>query len=357
MRIFHIFGARPQFIKVAMVARAWLGKSDQIFLHTGQHYDRNLSDIFIENLGLPEPDINLDIGSASHAEQTAQMMVGIEKALLQYEPDCVFVYGDTNSTLAGALVVAKMKPALVHVEAGLRSFNRKMPEEINRVLTDHVSDFLFCPTPQALTNLKQENIGKWAYVNGDVMADALVYYRDHALPEEMTLEKYQIDSKEFCLLTLHRPANVDSKEHLEAILSAFVKFDHRVIFPVHPRTKEMIEKFALILPGQIQVIPPVGYLEMLVLEKNARCVLTDSGGIQKEAYLMGTPCITLREETEWVETVQNGWNILVGRDRKKIYSAYQNFQPTTARSPVFGDFHAAEKIVTKTLEWMSVYGK
>lgn len=356
MRLIHIFGTRPQFIKVAMVARAWQGKSDQIFLHTGQHYDRNLSDIFIEKLDLPQPDINLAIGSASHAIQTSQMMVGIEKAILQYEPDCVFVYGDTNSTLAGALVTTKMKPILVHVEAGLRSFNRSMPEEINRLVTDHVSDFLFCPTPQALTNLKRENIGKWAYVNGDVMADALVYYRDHVLLEEV-LEKYQINPQGFCLLTLHRPTNVDSKENLTAIFSTFAKFDHKIIFPMHPRTREMIAQFNLVLPHQIQVIPPVGYLEMLALEKNARCVLTDSGGIQKEAYLMGTPCITLREETEWVETVQSGWNVLVGADGEKIYAAYQSFHPTSARRSIFGDYHAAEKIVTKTLAWMETYGK
>ncbi|NMB63193.1 MAG: UDP-N-acetylglucosamine 2-epimerase (non-hydrolyzing) [Chloroflexi bacterium] len=356
MRLIHIFGTRPQFIKVAMVARAWQGKSDQIFIHTGQHYDRNLSDIFIEKLDLPQPDINLAIGSASHAIQTSQMMVGIEKAILQYEPDCVFVYGDTNSTLAGALVTTKMKPILVHVEAGLRSFNRSMPEEINRLVTDHVSDFLFCPTPQALTNLKRENIGKWAYVNGDVMADALVYYRDHVLLEEV-LEKYQINPQGFCLLTLHRPTNVDSKENLTAIFSTFAKFDHKIIFPMHPRTREMIAQFNLVLPHQIQVIPPVGYLEMLALEKNARCVLTDSGGIQKEAYLMGTPCITLREETEWVETVQSGWNVLVGADGEKIYAAYQSFHPTSARRSIFGDYHAAEKIVTKTLAWMETYGK
>lgn len=357
MRIFHIFGARPQFIKVAMVAKAWQGKSDQIFLHTGQHYDKNLSDIFIEKLDLPEPDINLAIGSASHTEQTSQMMVGIEKAILQYKPDCVFVYGDTNSTLAGALVVAKMKPVLVHVEAGLRSFNRSMPEEINRVVTDHVSDFLFCPTPQAMANLKNENIRKWAYVNGDVMADALIYYRDHALPEKDILAKYRLIPKDFCLLTLHRPANVDSKDHLMAIFSTFAKFDHKIIFPIHPRAKEMIEQFNLVLPDQIQGIPPVGYLEMLTLEKNARCVLTDSGGIQKEAYLMGTPCITLREETEWVETVQAGWNMLVGSDGEKIYSAYQNFHPTSERGPIFGDYHAADQIVTKTLDWMKIYEK
>jgi len=356
MRLIHICGTRPQFIKVAMVARAWQGKSDQIFIHTGQHYDRNLSDIFIEKLDLPQPDINLAIGSASHAIQTSQMMVGIEKAILQYEPDCVFVYGDTNSTLAGALVTTKMKPILVHVEAGLRSFNRSMPEEINRLVTDHVSDFLFCPTPQALTNLKRENIGKWAYVNGDVMADALVYYRDHVLLEEV-LEKYQINPQGFCLLTLHRPTNVDSKENLTAIFSTFAKFDHKIIFPMHPRTREMIAQFNLVLPHQIQVIPPVGYLEMLALEKNARCVLTDSGGIQKEAYLMGTPCITLREETEWVETVQSGWNVLVGADGEKIYAAYQSFHPTSARRSIFGDYHAAEKIVTKTLAWMETYGK
>ena len=283
-------------------------------------------------------------------------MVGIEKAILQYEPDCVFVYGDTNSTLAGALVTTKMKPILVHVEAGLRSFNRSMPEEINRLVTDHVSDFLFCPTPQALTNLKRENIGKWAYVNGDVMADALVYYRDHVLLEEV-LEKYQINPQGFCLLTLHRPTNVDSKENLTAIFSTFAKFDHKIIFPMHPRTREMIAQFNLVLPHQIQVIPPVGYLEMLALEKNARCVLTDSGGIQKEAYLMGTPCITLREETEWVETVQSGWNVLVGADGEKIYAAYQSFHPTSARRSIFGDYHAAEKIVTKTLAWMETYVK
>lgn len=352
MRIIHIFGARPQFIKVAMLARAWQGNCEQFFLHTGQHYDVDLSDALIADLNMPTPDLNLGVGSASPAVQTAQMMMGIEEFMIHKNPDCVFVYGDTNSTLAAALVASKMKTTLAHVEAGLRSFNRSMPEEINRIVTDHLSDYLFCPTRTALINLENEGIRKEVALCGDVMADALAYYRQNTMDEEIVLNKYDLRKNDFILLTLHRPGNVDSKENLKEIMAAVEEIGKMIVFPIHPRTKKMLQTFQIKLPTNVKAIAPLEYTEMIILEQAAQCVMTDSGGIQKEAYLMGTPCITLREETEWVETVAAGWNVLVGASRERILSAFNDFHPTGEQPALFGDFHAAEKIVEQTLEWM-----
>ncbi len=353
MIVLHVFGARPQFVKVAMLAKSWQGNCEQYFLHTGQHYDVDLSEALIADLGMPAPDLNLGIGSALPALQTAQMMIGIESYIQEKKPDCVFVYGDTNSTLAGALVASKMEANLVHIEAGLRSFNRAMPEEINRVVTDHLSDYLFCPTKTAQTNLEKEGIKKKVFVSGDVMADALEYYRKRIIQEEIVLKKYDLKKKDFILLTLHRPVNVDSQENLTEIIIALKEIQQKIVFPIHPRTKKMLNSYQIHLPANVKAVSPLEYTEMLVLEQAANCIMTDSGGIQKEAYLMGTPCITLREETEWVETVKTGWNILVGADRDRIISTYRNFHPTGKRPQLFGNYHAAEKIVEKTLEWMN----
>ena len=353
MIVLHIFGARPQFVKTAMLAKAWQGKCEQLFLHTGQHYDFNLSDVFINDLGMPTPDINLGVGSALPSAQTAQMMIGIENYLQKKNPDCIFVYGDTNSTLAGALVASQMHLPLIHVEAGLRSFNRSMPEEINRVVTDRLSNLLFCPTRTAQANLEKEGITQDVFLSGDVMADALDFYRENLAHTEAVLKEYDLKEKGFILLTIHRQGNVDSCENLNTIISAIREIPQTIVLPLHPRTKKMLTVFQIEIPKNIKVIAPLEYTKMLILEQAARCILTDSGGIQKEAYLLGTPCITLRNETEWIETVQAGWNILVGADQEKIISAYKNFHPNGERPPLFGNYHASEMIVEKTLDWMN----
>ena len=352
MLITHVFGARPQFVKVAMLAKAWRGNGEQFFLHTGQHYSHNLSKVFIQEFEIPTPDVNLAVGSASQTVQTAEMMMGIETVIQNKKPDCIFVYGDTNSTLAGALVASKMRIPLIHIEAGLRSYNRDMPEEENRVVTDHLSNFLFCPTKTAQINLAKEGIMNHVCISGDVMADALERFRMNKDHNSTVFQHYELIAHDYCLLTLHRPSNVDSQEELQKIISALHQIPKKIIFPLHPRTKKMLTTFNLELPEQVKVIPPVGYTDILALETNADCILTDSGGIQKEAYLLGTRCLTLREETEWVETVEVGWNILVGSDPERIIAAYCTFHPSGERPAVFGDFHAAERIVSKTIEWM-----
>jgi len=352
MRILHIFGTRPQFVKVAMLRRAWGEKADQYFLNTGQHYSKNLSRIFMNGFELPQPDVELDVRSGSSIQQIATMLSGIESFILSTSPDCVFVYGDTNSTLAGALTASKMGKKLVHVEAGLRSFDRNMPEEINRVITDHLSDLLFCPTKTARENLLCEGITTGVMVSGDVMADALASYIEKVNTNELVERAFHLRAKEYCVLTLHRQKNVDSIKNLQSIFSALEKIGSQIIFPIHPRTAKMLELFHLNLPENTIAVEPVGYLEMLALMKEAECVLTDSGGLQKEAYLLGIRCITLRNETEWVETQKAGWNILTGANSAKILSAYTSFHPQGVRPPIFGDYHAAEKIVKKTMKWM-----
>ena len=356
MLVLHIFGARPQFVKSAMLAKAWRGKCKQLFLHTGQHYNNNLSDALLADLGMPIPDLNLRVGSAPPVVQTAKMMIGIETYIQKTTPDCIIIYGDTNSTLAGAMVTSKMNIPLVHIEAGLRSFNRTMPEEINRIITDHVSDLLFCPTKTAQINLQKEGISDGVFLSGDVMADALEFYRNKLPDKESLLDEYQLKEKGFLLLTMHRQGNVDSRENLCGIIAGLKEIPETILFPIHPRTKKMLNIFRVELPENVKVISPLEYTKMLTLEQTASAILTDSGGIQKEAYLMGTPCITLREETEWVETVQVGWNILVGANREKILLAYNNFHPAKKRPPLFGNYHAAELIAEKTVEWIKGNG-
>ncbi|HEY59514.1 MAG TPA: UDP-N-acetylglucosamine 2-epimerase (non-hydrolyzing) [Anaerolineae bacterium] len=350
MKIVQIIGARPQFIKAAMVSSAWKSKCDEIIIHTGQHYDYNLSKSFFNELEIPEPDVNLNVGSGSHAKQTANMLVGLEKHLQNISPDWVLVYGDTNSTLAGSLVAAKLSLPCAHVEAGLRSYNRKMPEEINRVVSDHLASLLFCPTSNAVENLKKEGITTGVHNTGDVMADSLFHFLELAQQKSRILKKLNLKLREYSLLTLHRAGNVDDREKLESITLALRQIRDKIIFPIHPRTQKMLQQFQLGLPRNVVAISPVGYLDMLMLEENADCVLTDSGGIQKEAYLLGVRCITLREETEWVETIDAGWNVVVGASPKAIVSAYNDFRPTNDRPQVFGDGRAAGRIARVVLE-------
>jgi UDP-N-acetylglucosamine 2-epimerase len=348
MKIVSVVGARPQFIKSAPVSRAISAAGHyEYLLHTGQHYDYGMSAIFFEELGIKEPSINLGVGSGSHAQQTGQMLVGIESVLLTEKPDFVLVYGDTNSTLAGALAAAKLQIKLAHVEAGLRSYNRRMPEEHNRVLTDHCADILFCPTQTAVENLRGEGISTGVYLVGDTMYDAAVQYSDLAKTHSTIMQRLGVRTGGYLLLTIHRANNTDDLATLESILSAFHRVHETVIFPIHPRTKSAIETGQVPVPPNVLVIDPVGYLDMLMLEQNARMILTDSGGIQKEAYFFKVPCITLRSETEWVETTINGWNQLVGSDPIEIMRAINSYRiPTTPLAPVFGDGHSSEKIVT-----------
>ncbi len=343
MKVLTIVGARPQFVKAAMVSRALRQQGSEYLVHTGQHYDENMSDIFFEELDLPKADVNLGVGSGTHAEQTAAMLVGIERSALAEQPDWILVYGDTNSTLAGALVAAKLHIPLAHVEAGLRSFNRDMPEEINRVLCDHVSDILFCPTAQAVENLATEGIRRGVHCVGDVMCDALTHFL--GLARQRRPSGLDADLGRYVLLTIHRPVNTDSPQNLAAIFAALQRLTLRVIFPVHPRTRQALQRLGLAIPVNVQLIEPVGYLDMLALESRADCILTDSGGIQKEAYWLGVRCVTLRDETEWVETVQMGWNRLTGADSEAIVTAVSEWYPAQERLPVYGDGHASERIV------------
>ncbi|KKG14400.1 UDP-N-acetylglucosamine 2-epimerase [Methanosarcina sp. 2.H.T.1A.6] len=349
MKIVSVVGARPQFIKCAPVSRTIRKHHEEILVHTGQHYDPEMSEVFFEELDIPKPDYNLGIGSGTQGEQTGKMILEIEKVLLKEKPDIVLVYGDTNSTLAGALAATKLHIRVAHVEAGLRSFDRAMPEEINRVITDHISNILFCPTDTAVMNLKNEGITEGVYNVGDVMVDALKYNQKIAEEKSTILQDLNLNPKEFLLATVHRASNTDNIKNLSSIVEAFSDVETTIVFPMHPRTRKYLKEYNLwekILKNT-KVIPPVGYLDMLKLESNARKILTDSGGVQKEAYMLGVPCITLRDNTEWVETVEEGWNILTGADYEKIKHAIENFEGTKRRNEVFGDGNASGKISQK----------
>ncbi|MFH0873192.1 MAG: UDP-N-acetylglucosamine 2-epimerase (non-hydrolyzing) [bacterium] len=346
MRIVSVVGARPQFIKAAPLSRKLRKVHQEILLHTGQHYDYLLSQVFFEELGLPDPDYHLGVGSGSHGRQTARMLTGVEKVLLAERPDLVLVYGDTNSTLAGALAAAKLHTPVAHVEAGLRSFDPKMPEEINRVLTDRLSSLLFCPTPTALQNLRTEGIVKGVHLVGDVMVDALQEGLPLAEKRSDILKSLGLVPKSYLLATLHRAGNTDDPKNLSSILEAINSLDELIIFPLHPRTRRAMRALGLKARPHVRILKPLSYLDNLILEKNARLILTDSGGMQKEAYLLGVPCLTLRKETEWVETVEAGWNLLVGTDPKLIQQAVRGFQPQGERRPIFGKGDASNKILS-----------
>jgi len=321
-------------------------KHEEILVHTGQHYDSEMSALFFEELEIPKPDYNLGVGSGMHGQQTGEMLKRIEEVLIKEEPDIVLVYGDTNSTLAGALVAVKMHIRVAHVEAGLRSFDRRMPEEINRVLTDHCSDLLFCPTKTAVENLKREMITRGIYLTGDVMVDALKENINIAEKKSKILKKLDLKRKSYYLATVHRAENTDNFNRLKNIVDAFCKIEN-LVFPCHPRTKRSLKKFGLwdMLQSTVNIIKPVGYLDMLVLEKNAYKILTDSGGVQKEAYILKVPCITLRENTEWVETMEDGWNILVGANWEMIIRMIKEFNLNGEQRNVFGDGKASKNIV------------
>ncbi len=345
MKVASVVGARPQFIKAAPVSRELRVHNEEILVHTGQHYDENMSEVFFHVLEIPSPDYSLGVGSGSHAAQTAEMMKGLESVFEKEKPDFVLVYGDTNSTLAGALTAAKMGLPLGHVEAGLRSYNRTMPEEINRVVTDHLATAVFCPTQTAVDNLAREGITRGVHLVGDVMYDVALQMAQAARARDV-VERLGLRPGDYLLTTIHRPSNADEKDILAGIVEALTDCGRTVVFPVHPRTKKNLQAFGLWEPltSKVKVIDPVDYLDFLALLMKAGKVVTDSGGVQKEAYFFGVPCITLRDETEWIETVEDGWNALVGTETEDILHAIEHFNPNGTKSKSFGDGHAAERI-------------
>jgi len=372
MKIVTIIGARPQFIKAAAVSRAIAKHNartsinehktlNEIIIHTGQHYDDEMSAIFFRELEIPEPKYHLHVGSGSHGAQTGKMLAAIEEVLLKEKPDWALIYGDTNSTLAGAIAAAKLCVPIAHVEAGMRSFNRRMPEEINRVVTDHLSTVLFCSSQASVENLAAEgipspvtpnasSIAPRVYLTGDVMADALAHAVKKTADHSKILTRLHIKPQQYILATIHRAENTDHRRRLNQIMSALSEIAKKqtVILPLHPRTKKRLEDQSLSFSSpraSLKIIDPVSYFDNIVLQKNARVILTDSGGMQKEAYWLKVPCVTLRDETEWVETVANGWNVLTGADEKKIIEAALNFKIPSAHPSLYGDGKAAEKIL------------
>jgi len=342
-----VVGARPQFVKLAPLSRALRGHVREVLVHTGQHYDREMSDVFFSELSLPAPDRHLGVGSGPHGAMTGRMLEALEAVLVEEGPALVVVLGDTNSTLAGALAAAKLGIPVAHVEAGLRSFDLRMPEEINRRLTDHVSDLLLCPTPTAVRNLAHEGIRHGVHRVGDVMADAVRLWLPRARRRRPAIEG--IVRGAYYLATVHRQENADDPGRLADVLEALSSLRHPTVLPLHPRTAQRMGALGLKAGGLVHLVPPQPYLDMLRLQSEARAVLTDSGGMQKEAYLLGTPCITLRETTEWVETLRGGANRLSGADPRRIaraVAAVERKRPRWNPRLTYGDGHAAERIAT-----------
>lgn len=347
VKVLTVIGARPQFVKAAMVSKALARHPgvDEIIVHTGQHFDRNMSQLFFDELDIPRPNWNLGVGGGSHAQNTGRAMEGIERLILSERPDWVMVYGDTDSTLAGALAAAKLCVPIAHVEAGLRSFNRSMPEEINRLLTDHVSEALFAPSQSAVANLGHEGVDphKVHHV-GDVMYDAVLHFTALAERRSDTLSLLGIGEKGYVLATVHRKENVDDPERLRHILEGLGRARLPVVLPVHPRTRKRITEQGLTPPSNLRLIEPVGYLDMMLLQKHAAFVATDSGGLQKEAFFHGVPCAVLRDETEWTELLATGLTTLVGADPDRIGEALDGAPATASPAAIYGAGDAAERI-------------
>lgn len=380
-KIITIIGARPQIIKAAAISRAiknnFANQVNEIIVHTGQHYDENMSSIFFEELGIPEPDFNLQVGSGSHGQQTARILEGVEKLIETEKPDGIIIYGDTNSTVAAALAAGKLHLPIFHIEAGLRSFNKAMPEEINRILSDHISTLLFCPTQTAIDNLKKEGFSlenkskatidnPHTYLCGDIMFDNSLYFSKISDQKATVLEDKELKNEKFILVTIHRNANTDEAPRLNAIFNALNYIqqvtNYTIVLPIHPRTKKMMEilldeqnKNLIDSNPKFKIIPPAGFLDIIALEKNAELIITDSGGLQKEAYFFQKPCVILRPETEWVEIVQNGNAIVTDSDEKRIVDAANQLlvKKDYTHPTLFGDGKASEFILDKIVETLS----
>lgn len=361
IHIITVVGARPQFIKAAVVSRAIRNYNEKnsglhIFeemVHTGQHYDHSMSGVFFDKLGIPRPAVNLGVNSCDHGEMTGRMLMGLEDVFKKESPDLVLVYGDTNSTLAGALAASKLHIPVAHVEAGLRSYNKRMPEEINRVVADHISDLLFCPTRTAVENLSHEGIDSQVRLVGDVMYDSVLFHKGLADGRSEIMESLGLISGQYILATVHRAENTGDPERLRSIFQALDIIGAEcfpVVVPLHPNTRQKIAELGPD-PPHVRCIDPVSYLEMLVLEQNSRMILTDSGGVQKEAYWFSKPCVTLRDETEWVETLDSGCNVIVGAATDAIVAAVKKSGSGNFTGQAYGDGHAGRKIVELLLEW------
>ncbi len=352
MKIVTVVGARPQFIKAAAVSRVirddYAAKVEEVLVHTGQHYDDNMSKVFFEELDIPQPKYNLEISGGQHGAMTGRMLEAVENVLLQEKPDWLLIYGDTNSTLAGALAAAKLHIPVAHVEAGLRSFNMRMPEEVNRTLADRVSSLLFCPTQTAVNNLKAEGVSQGVHNVGDVMYDVALFYRDRARQQSNVLQTLGLTPGSFALATCHRAENTDDPKRLGAILSALAEISDQlpVVLPLHPRTRKQIGDYGLVyMLAKLTITDPLPFLDMVALEQASRVILTDSGGVQKEAFFYGVPCITMRDETEWVETVELGWNHLTGADASRIVEGCLKAAPAPIKPDAYGTGVASSSIL------------
>lgn len=348
MKIASVVGVRPQFVKASVVSRELRKSNKECLIHTGQHYDYEMNKIFFEELGIPEPDYYLGVGSGSHGQQTGEMLRKLEEVLMVEKPDLVLTYGDTNSTLAGALAASKLGIKNAHIESGLRSFDKSMPEEINRILTDHCSDILFCPTQNAVNNLEEEGITKNVYLTGDVMVDSLLLNKEIAEAKSSLLNDLNLKTRDYIVVTIHRASNTDNFENLRNIIEALRELNENIIFPIHPRTEKLLKNYNLYdsLPSSITLVKPLGFLDFIKLMNHAKMILTDSGGVQKEAYILKVPCVTLRENTEWIETIKDGWNVLVGSNKERIIKTVNGFMPSVQEHcNRFGDGSASNRIV------------
>jgi UDP-GlcNAc3NAcA epimerase len=356
LKIVSVVGARPEFIQCQPVSRAVRQSHHEILVHTGQHYDYQMSEAFFRQLDIPAPDYNLEVGSGTHGRQTAEILVRVEEVLCHERPDLVIVRGDTNSTVAAALAASRLHIPTVHIEAGERSFDRRMPEEVNRLVCDRLADLHCCVSRVAAQNLADEGITHSVHWVGDVMLDALLASLPLARQRSDALERLGLAPGSYALVTFHRAANTDDPARLRRLAQALNDAGETIVFPAHPRTRKALAAENIELARQVRLIEPAGYFDMLVLEENARLIATDSGGVQREAYYVGRPCLTLRDETEWRETVAAGWNRLVGADPRQILEAWHNFEPPAERPPIYGDGRAGERIARIISEVPVAYG-